>query len=238
MEVDYIECGDCLKLMKEIPDKSIDLVVTDPPYLHIKGGMKSKKLNVGVRQANSQIVSKMSDFDKEKIYSFLNILKPKMNKINMYIFCSKLQIIHYLNWALENKLQYDVLFWYKNTNRMISTKFYASNVEYIIRIYSKGCALKNRKDENGKAISQLYQKLFIYNSPVQKLHEAEKPVDLLKKLILVSSDENDIVLDPFLGSGSTAVACAELNRHYIGFELEPKYFEIACKRLDEVEEVC
>ena len=116
---------------------------------------------------------------------------------------------------------------------MISTKFYAPNVEYIIRIYDKGCSLKNRKDENGKAISELYQKIFIYDTPKQKIHEAQKPIEILKKMILVSSEENDTILDCFMGSGTTGVACAELNRNFIGIEIDEHYFKIAKERIEE-----
>lgn len=222
---------DCIKVMKQIPDKSIDLIITDPPYLHVKGGMKSKRLNVGVRDAKSQIVTSMSDFGKDEIYNFLNVAKKKMKKVNMYVFCSKLQIVYYLNWAIENKLKYDLLFWYKDTTRMISTKFYASNIEYIIRIYGNGASLKKRVGIDGKARSDLYQKFFIYPTPKMKVYEAQKPLEILEKLVEVSSEPDDIVLDPYMGSGTTGLACKNLNRKFIGIELEKDIFEVAKNRL-------
>ena len=228
--------GDCLELLKDIPDNSIDLVVTDPPYLHIKGGCKSKRLNVGCRDANSNVVSNMSDFGEQQIYTYLNNVKKKLKKVNMYVFCSKLQIPYYLNWALKNKLQYDVLFWYKNTNRMISTKFYASNVEYIIRIYGSGCSLNSILSDNGKAKSELYQKIFSYDTPKNKIHEAQKPIELIERLILLSSNENETILDPFMGSGTTGVACKELNRNFIGIEIDEQYYKIACERINKKRE--
>lgn len=226
--------GDCLEVMKDIPDKSIDLIVTDPPYLHIKGGCKSKRLNVGCRDVNSNVVSNMSDFGEQQIYTYLDNAKKKMKKINMYVFCSKLQIPYYLNWALKNKLQYDVLFWYKNTNRMISTKFYASNVEYIIRIYDNGCSLKCILNDEGKAKSELYQKIFSYDTPKNKIHEAQKPIELLERIILLSSNKNDTVLDYFMGSGSTGVACINTGRNFIGIELDENYFNIAKERINNI----
>ena len=226
--------GDCLELMKDIPDSSIDLLITDPPYLHIKGGCKSKRLNVGCRDVNSNVVSNMSDFGEQQIYTYLDNVKKKMKKINIYVFCSKLQIPYYLNWALKNKLQYDVLFWYKNTNRMISTKFYASNVEYIIRIYGNGCALKSILNNNGKAKSELYQKTFSYDTPKNKIHEAQKPIELLERIILLSSDKNDTILDCFMGSGSTGVACVNTNRNFIGIELSEEYYNIAKERINNI----
>lgn len=224
--------GDCLEALKVIPDKSINLVIADPPYLHVKGGMKSKRLNVGVRDANSQIVTSMSDFGRAKIYEFLNTVKNKMVRVNMYVFCSKLQIVHYLNWAIENKLQYDVLFWYKDTTRMISTKFYASNIEYIVRIYGKGASLKKRVKENGKAKSELYQKFFIYPTPKVKVYEAQKPIEIIEKMVEVSSDPGDIVLDPYMGSGTTGVACKHLGRDFIGIELEKDIYDTAKNRIE------
>ena len=68
----------------------------------------------------------------------------------------------------------------------------------------------------------------------KKLHPTEKPVDLIKRFIRVSSQENDIVLDPFLGSGTTAVAAKDLNRKYIGYEIDSEYFNIAKERLEEI----
>lgn len=66
------------------------------------------------------------------------------------------------------------------------------------------------------------------------VHPTQKPLEIIQRIIDKFSDENDIVLDPFLGSGTTAVACVNTGRHYIGFELDQQYYDIACKRLDEV----
>ena len=225
-------CGDYLNALSLIPDKSIDLIITDPPYLHIKGGCKSKRLNVGVRDANSQIVTQMSDFGHNQIYEFLNSVKPKMKKVNMYVFCSKLQLVHYLNWAIENKLQYDVLFWYKNTTRMISTKFYASNVEYIVRIYGRGASLKKRVGDNGKARSELYQKFFAYSTPKKKVYEAQKPLEIIEKMVEVSSEPGEVIFDPFMGSGTTGIACKHLGRKFLGVELEESIFQTAVNRIE------
>ena len=228
-----VVCGDYSEVIKRIPNKSIDLIVTDPPYLHIKGGCKNKRLNVGCRDANSKVVSEMSDFGKAQIYSFLDAVKCKMKKVNMYVFASKLQLPYYLNWALENKLQFDVLFWFKNTTRMISTKFYASNVEYIVRIYTNGCSLNNITKENGKADSELYQKFFIYDSPSKskKLCETQKPLEMIERIIRLSSKEGDIILDPFMGSGTMGVACRNLGRSFIGIDTDQNICDVAKDRI-------
>ena len=219
--------GDCLELMKDIPDSSIDLIVTDPPYLHIKGGCKSKRLNVGCRDVNSNVVSNMSDFDKKQIYTFLNILKPKMKVFNAYIFCSRLQVPYYLDWALENKMNFDILIWDKINYGLISRTHFAPNIEYIIRINKKGL----NKLENK---TNYYQKIKKYKRPQNKIHEAEKPIELLKEFIKLSSNENDTILDCFMGSGSTGVACVNTNRNFIGIELDENYFNIAKERINNI----
>ena len=102
--------GDCLELMKDIPDGSVDLIITDPPYLHVKGGMKSKKYNVGTWNADSKMVTNMSDFGEVEIFNFLDTVIPKMKKANMYIFCSKLQLVSYFKYiSMNKKLKYDLL---------------------------------------------------------------------------------------------------------------------------------
>ena len=68
----------------------------------------------------------------------------------------------------------------------------------------------------------------------EQIHQNQKPVDLITKILNIHSKENDLVFDPFMGSGTTAVACHKLKRHYIGFELDKEYFDLANERLDKV----
>src|SRR5699024_12514426 len=126
--------------MKRIPDKSVDLIITDPPYEHVKGGMKSKKYNVGTWKSDSYMNAKMSDFKKEDIFNFLDVSIAKMNKVNMYIFCSKLQLAHYFDYLnINKKLTYDLLVSDKSNDddkySLKSSKFFTEHIEYIVRMY-------------------------------------------------------------------------------------------------------
>ena len=234
MELNKIYNMDCIEGMREIPDKSIDLIVTDPPFLHVKGGMKSKRINTGLYKPESFINTKMRDFDEEQIYTLLNRCKPVFKEsFNGYFFCSKLQIISYLKWTQENKLNYDLLIWDRQRNSLISTKFYTSNIDYIIRIYGKKQALNKIVKSNGKGDVEYYKKIQTYKQPREYGHETEKPLGLITKYILLSSNENDTILDPFMGSGTTAIACINTNRNFIGFELDKEYFDIANERIGE-----
>lgn len=99
-----------------------------------------------------------------------------------------------------------------------------SDLEYIIMIREKGSYFSKHKDIDD------FRKFYL-TSCKKGVHPAEKPVDLIKRFIRLSSQENDIVLDPFLGSGTTAVAAKDLNRKYIGYEISKEYCQIAKKRI-------
>ena len=226
--------GDCLEVMDELIEEGVkvDCIITDPPYLHVKGGMKNKKMK-GSYSPKSFMNKKMRDFDEKQIYEFLNISKKIfINSFNGYFFCSKLQLVSYLKWAQENKLKYDLLIWDRMKNSMISSKFYASDIDYIVRIYGKKQALNKIMGENGKANREYYSKIQVFKKPKNFGHETEKPLELISRYIELSSNENDIILDPFMGSGTTGVACKNLNRNFIGIELDEKYFEIAKDRIE------
>ena len=228
--------GDCLEVMKDIPDKSIDLILTDPPYLHVKGGMKSKKYNTGTWKSESYMNTHMSDFGEEQIYEFLDESLRVMKKANMYIFCSKLQLQYYFKYITEHKkLKYDLLVWDKVKYSMKSTKFFTSDIEYIIKIYESGVSLNKVLVEDGsKSDITYYMKRQVAEQPKGE-HGTMKPIELLNRLIKVSSNEGDIILDPFMGSGSTGISARELNRNFIGIELDDKYFEIAKRRIEKQE---
>ena len=236
MELNRIYNEDCLEGMKHIPDGSVDLIITDPPYEHVKGGMKSKKYNVGTWKAESYMNTKMSDFKKEDIFNFLNVSIKKMKKVNMYIFCSKLQLAHYFDFINQNKkLKYDLLVWDKSSvddkYSMKSSKFFTQDIEYIVRIYESGVSLKKVWNKDGtKSDSRYYMKRQKFQQP-KGSHGTMKPTELIERFIELSSIENDLVFDPFMGSGTTAIACTNTNRNYIGFELDEIYHEKSLERI-------
>lgn len=214
--------GDCLLVMQDLPDKSVDLLLTDPPYLFAKGGMKSK-LNAGVRAADSKVITEMSDFGESEINAFLNLAIAKLKRANMFIFASRLQVPMYLNWAINHRKNYDILVWDKCNEGIINYGFYNPAVEYIIRIYQDGLF---KVDDLA-----VYQKVQRIRPPRKKVHPAQKPVELLRRLIKVSTRKGDTILDCFAGAGSTAVAAESLGRNFIAIERDPKFAEIAQKRI-------
>ena len=232
MEKNELLYGDCFELIPTIPDKSIDLIVTDPPYEHVMGGMKCKWLNNGTWSGKSYMTQKMSQFGYAEVIRFLDAVKPKMKKVNMYVFCSKLQISHYLEWVKKERLKYDLLIWNKGLRGLKSTKFYAQDIEYVLRIYENGVSLRKVTDPDGKSKIRYYCKNQNFAQPRGK-HESMKPVELIKQYIELSSDEGDVILDPFMGSGTTGIACKSLNRNFIGIEKEEEFFNLAKEQITE-----
>ena len=229
---DFIECGDSLELMKCIPDKTIDLIVTDPPYeiSATNGGgtiNNVKKLN---KSLNNLVVDNITNgYDIETFgEEFLRIMKEP----NIYIWCNKKQIPRYFDFYVnKHKCTFDILCWHKTNALPTYSNKYLSDTEYLL-YFRKG---------KGKCFPQNYEdaKTF-YIAPInhkdKKLYEHPtiKPLDVTEKIIRNSSKEGDIIFDPFLGSGTTAVACINTNRHYIGFEINEKYIDIANKRIEEI----
>lgn len=222
-----ITCADCLDVLRDLPDKCVDLVLTDPPYLHAKGGMKSVNLNRGVRAAGNKIVTEMSDFGEESINEFLDVVDPKMVCTNMFIFSSRLQLPFYLNWAVKHKKNYDVMIWDKCHTGITSYAFLSPRYEYIVRIYTQGLYKVND--------NMLYQKVQRHKVPTDKLHPAVKPTELIENIVKIATLPGQLVLDCFSGSGTTAVACHNLNRRFICIEKAPEYHATSVERLEEAQ---
>ena len=220
-----LKCGDYLELIQQISESSIDLVVTDPPYKFENqgGGFYSKNKSTQRTYLNSLKNIKCCEFNA---IDFLNIIKPKMKKFYGYFFCNKSLIADYINFARENKYQFDVLVMAKSNPIPAYNNHHLSDLEYIIMIREKGTYFSKHKELND------FRKFFI-TSCKKGIHPAEKPIELIERFIKVSSQENDLVFDPFMGSGTTGIACKKLNRNFVGFEIDKEYFNIAQERINE-----
>ena len=217
--------GDCLEILKDIPDKSIDLIITDPPYkFENQGGGFYAKNNSTQRVYLDNLKNiKCCEFEPRK---FLEIIKPKMKKFYGYFFCNKSLVEEYIKFARENKFQFDILVMAKTNPIPAYNNHHLSDLEYVIMIREKGSYFSKHKEIDD------YRKFYL-TSCKKGVHPAEKPIELLKRFIKVSSEENELIIDPFMGSGTTGVACKHTNRNFIDIELDNNYFEIAKKRIEE-----
>lgn len=181
--------ADCMDILKQLPDKSIDLVLTDPPY------------GIGISKNPIRQMHKKKDWDLEI---------PIGNVFNEIFRVSKHQIIWGGNYFNLPQSQ-GFFIW----NKLQPENFSLSQCEYAW--YSKQQPAK------------------MYNCSVleekNKIHPTQKPVKLFMWLLNRETNENDIILDPFSGSGTTAIACHRLKRRFICIEKDPEYWAKSCERL-------
>ncbi|MBP5560495.1 MAG: site-specific DNA-methyltransferase [Muribaculaceae bacterium] len=224
-------CGDSRNILKKIPDNSIDFIFTDPPYnlgQHSTGNIPL----VGRTPMNNDVAKwDMIDFDPEEwAEDFIRILKPKGN---LFIFTSYNKIGDWYG-CLDHRFDTtNFMIWHKtNPAPKIYKAGFLNSCEMIFTCWNKG--------HTWNFISQREMHNFI-ESPIcmkpERLsapkHPTQKPLSVLKKIITIASNEGDIVLDPFMGVGSTGVAALELGRRFIGIELEHEYFNAAKQRLNQ-----
>ena len=211
-------------LNNDLEDESIDLIITDPPYKTITGGDSdgiNSKRPKGMLDGNR----KLFKYQKLEIKSWMSELyRVLKNSSHCYIFTNALNMKEMLNESEKAGFKlHNILVWEKNN--CTPSQYYMKNCEYILFL-RKGKAKYINEIGNSKTVHK-------FNNIIgKKLHPCEKPIDILKMYINNSSNQNDVVLDPFMGSGSTLVACKELNRNYIGYEIDKQYFDIAQKRID------
>ena len=230
MNYNYIACGDCLELLKGIPERSIDLVVTDPPYeftAHGGGGAFGSKRRDYHNQLEEAKITK--GFDVNVLHELVRVMK----KINIYIWCNKDQLRQYIDYFEGIGSTTDLISWHKTNPVPTCNNKYLSDTEYLLFFREKGVPIYGSYESKKK----------YYVTPTNKAdktrygHPTIKPLNITQNLIINSSQEGDIVLDPFLGSGTTAVAAINKHRRYIGFEKEPRYYAIACQRIAEAEQM-
>ena len=238
---------DCRTALKKIASESIDLVVTDPPYRIIAGGCTIKETKdeckgifrrrvVSDGTACSNRWLKKSQYDipsavktgkmfthndirfAEWIPDIYRVLK---NGTHFYVMVNDRNVQEMLNVCTENKFKLvNILTWIKQN--AVPNKYYMKNVEFVL-LFRKGSA-RNINDMGSK------QSITIPNIIGNKLHPTEKPVALMEYFILNSSQKDNVVLDPFMGSGSTGVACVNNDRRFIGIELDDTYYDMSCQR--------
>ena len=218
---------DVREVFKTIPDNSIDLVVTDPPYkttsrgnAGTSGGMLQKEIN-----KKGQVFKHNNIKPQEYIPELYRVLKDGSH---CYIMTNHVNLQEMLNVATESGFKFiKCLIWDKGNK--IMGQYYMSSFEYILFL-RKGKAKKI--NHCGTADILRVPNIKTKGEDGQNLHDTEKPVELMKIMIDNSSQEGDIVFDPFMGIGSTGVACLELNRRFIGVELDEQYFPIAKHRME------
>lgn len=220
-------CGDALGELKKLPDKSVNLCVTDPPYKIAFVGKGSLAKKFDYRKKDIIGIGSNLDFD---LIPFLEAIRPKLKIMNMYVWMAKGSIPETLDWIRKNNYFWDLLVWGKNNPLPAYNFKYLNDIEYCFFIREKGaCWTKGLRYE-------MYKKIMMDNLQSIKGHPTPKPLWMMKKLIMVSSGGGHTILDPFMGSGTTGIACKELGRNFIGIEIHKPYFDFAERRINQTME--
>ena len=212
--INQIICGDCLEVMKELPDKSVDLVVTDPPY-----GKQWARGRFGIGW-----VKKVNE-KRERVNWDKTI--PTKIYFDEMIRVSKNQIIFGGNYFTEYLSPSNCwIVWDKRGNFKRGTQIPFADCELAWTSFNRTIKKYTLRIQG-----------FVNDSKDIRVHPTQKPTEIIEEIINDFSNKDDIILDPFLGSGTTAVACKELGRRYIGIEISPEYCEIARRRVNAISEL-
>ncbi|HOV33206.1 MAG TPA: site-specific DNA-methyltransferase, partial [Candidatus Hydrogenedens sp.] len=244
--VNKVVQGNCLEVMKKIPDGSVDITFADPPF-NLK-----KKYN---SYYDEHEVEEYLSWCKDWLTEMVRITKPTgsifVHNIPKWLiyFGSYLNEIatfrHWIAWdAMSSPLgktllpnHYGILYYVKSNKfkfydiRMLHKR--CRNCYYILQDYG---GKKNLLHPFGPLISDVWTDIHrIRHKKRRDEHPCQLPIPLLERLLLMSTDEGDIVLDPFVGTGTTAIAAKKLGRRFIGIDIDSKYVEITKRKLGEVE---
>ncbi len=231
-----VRCGDAIGLFKSLDDESINLIIADPPY------------NLGKDYGNNHDLKGFDEyilFTKEWLMEAKRVLKPNGT---IYVFMG-VRFISYLYGVMDRELQLFFNSWivWHYTQGLGKTKGFSPRHDDIL-VFNKGKEFvfnlddirvpqkfyRERNNMRGANPGDVWQFSHVhYSNPNRQNHPTQKPEGVIERIVLASSNENDLILDPFSGSGTTLRVCQQLNRKVIGFELNPEYVEMTKQRLSE-----
>lgn len=215
--------GNATELFRTIPNDSVDCIITDPPYENISGGTPDNEgvsRPTGILEKNDGKIFQHNNIDITSwIGECYRVLK---NDTHIYVMTNFLNLEHYLKSIREAGFDiHNLLVWEKNN--ATPNRWYMKNCEYII--FARKGAAKPILNCGTKTVLQ-------FKNVKDRIHPTEKPLELLECLITNSTQPGELVLDPFGGSFSTALAALKTGRQYISFELDEGYYNIGKERID------
>lgn len=234
VELNKIYNEDCYEGIKKIPDKSIDCIYVDIPYLYQSGGKSNNEMGDRIWDLKQQLI-KDNIYDGINYSIFEDFIRVSKH-INCFIWCSILQVYPILNWFNKHTdTTYNILTWNKTNPAPLGNNSWLNDIEYCL--YFREKASGTRLNDGYELKSKFYVSGTNVNDKELYDHPTIKPLDLVKRHILHATKPDDIVLDCFMGSGTTAVACKETGRNFIGFEIDKRYFDIAINRVNGLTQI-
>ena len=246
-------CGDCLEILKTLEPGSIDAVITDPPF-----GTGTYSTDSSVPSAWFALIKSLAPAGPIAIFGYAAML------FEWHKLFTGLRLIGFITWYHYNavivtpglsRIQQNIAIWGKSLRQINSDAVrepYSPFAENSAATAKYHCGVSKKFDErserlrhNGRKprhplgrrctdVWMFYQPNYGFNSKRRK-HPNEKPLDIMKRFVLLLSSSGDTILDPFMGSGTTGVAAVQLGRRFIGIEIDEKYFKIAEQRIAEAQ---
>jgi DNA modification methylase len=220
-------CGDSTdsdQVDKLMNGQKADMVFTDPPYkIETEGGCKGS-IGQGLKKQGESIEF-IANFEPTEFLQVLPLIFDN-NKLNAYIFCNKELLPDYLVWARDSGYSFNVLIW-KKPNAIPIGDSHRPDIEYLLLFRKSAIWNNGLKDVN-------YSRCLEFGRE-SGLHPTMKPIELIANEMKISSNENSLVFDFFLGSGSTMVASHQLKRKCYGMELDPKYCQVIVDRMKKLD---
>jgi len=241
---------DCLNILNKLPENSIDMIFADPPYFLSNGGISCK--------SGKMVSVNKADWDKSKGFeedfrftkNWINACRRVLKNNGTIWISGTMHNIYQVGFSLQ-KFNFKILneiSWFKpNAPPNLTCKYFAHTHETIIwaRKHIKIPHTFNydlMKEWDDKIAVKGKQMRSIWNIPLTPMrekkfgkHPTQKPIELLKRIIISSTNENDLILDPFNGSGTTGVVALKLNRNYIGIDKEKDFLDLTLKRINSLE---
>lgn len=220
--------GDCLELMKDIPDGSVDAIITDPPYNISRDNNFHTMGRAGID---------FGEWDKGfDLTKWIDVAQLILKKGGNIVIFNDWKNLSYIVESLESNdfIVKDLIRW-KKTNAMPRNRDRRFITDYEVAIW----AVKKGEKWTFNRLSDTYEIPEIIGGLTPKSeklnggHTTQKPVYLMRWLVERLTNDKDVILDPFMGSGTTGVACKNLNRNFIGMELDEDYFNIAKERIEK-----
>ncbi|MCS7076486.1 MAG: site-specific DNA-methyltransferase [Bacteroidia bacterium] len=237
---------DCIEGMRDISDGSIDLIITDPPFaIHFK----AKRGNYN--RTSHHVLEGYNEVSKENYYTFTYKWMQEAFRVlkesgSMYVFSGWnnlkdiLIAIDEIGFITVNHIIWKYQFGVVTKRRFVSAHYhclYVCKNDEKRKFFSYSRYGKNERDEHNRSLHYKDKEdVWCIKREYWTAHQktpTKLPAELIKKILMYSSQEGDVVLDPFLGSGQVAVVSKMLNRQYIGFEIVEEYYKFALKRLQE-----
>lgn len=252
LPLNEIFLGDCLKLLKSLPDESVDLVVSSPPYnlgkeYEAKQALENylQEQTVVLRECSRILKSTGSLFWQIGAFSNKGMLIPLDIRFFPILESCGLIPKNRIVWARQHGLharkkfscRHETLLWFTKSDNYI---FNLDAIRVPQKYQNKKHYRGNRKGElscnpDGKNPGDIWLFRNVkHNHEEQTIHPCQFPEDMIARIILSTTNKNDIVFDPYMGSGTVAVVAKDYERHFIGAELEAKYHQVALRRLSKL----